>query len=143
MPETASLSLKLAGVPSSVDQARSLLRGFLGDSARKDDAVTILSELATNAVLHSLSGANGGEFELRFELVGGSLRLEVIDQGKVDAAPLSPPEESFAPAEDPAFPHGESGRGLLIVDAYADRWGRQQSPGRGLWWAELDWKETA
>lgn len=143
MPETASLSLKLAGAPSSVSQARGLLAGFLGDNPRSDDAVTIISELVTNAVLHSASGADGGEFEIRFAVLTGLLRLEVVDQGGADLEPLAPPEESFEPAEDPAFPYGESGRGLKIVEAYADRWGRERSPGRGLWWAELDWKETA
>lgn len=144
MPETASLSLKLAGAPSSVVQARGLLRGFLGDSPRTDDAELILSELATNAVRHSASGSgSGGEFEIRFTLLADGLRLEVVDQGKAPSAPLAPPDESFAPDEDPAFPHGESGRGLGIVDAIADRWGRVNRPGRGLSWAELDWKEPS
>lgn len=142
MPETAGLSRTLAGEPTSVVQARSLLRSFAGDNPRTDDAELVLSELATNAVMHSASRQDGGEFEIRLALLPGCLRIEVADQGQPVSAPLSPPEESFGPDEDPAFPYGESGRGLMLVDAVADRWGRDRDPDRGLWWAELEWKET-
>ncbi|WP_344391628.1 hypothetical protein [Streptomyces vastus] len=37
-----------------------------------------------------------------------------------------------------AGPEQESGRGLLIVDALATRWGQRQTGGRFTVWAEVD-----
>jgi anti-sigma regulatory factor (Ser/Thr protein kinase) len=146
MPE--SLSRTLPGLPSSVRQARIELRDFLDGYGRVDDAQLVLSELATNAVLHSRSRQDGGEIEVRFEYSPGVVRIEVVDQGDEPARDGDQPEqaeqiEAFAPAEDPAFPHGESGRGLKLVDALADKWGCDSSPGGpATWWAEL-WTEES
>lgn len=128
MPE--SLSRTLPGLPQSVREARSELRGFLVDDTRTADAELIVSEFATNAVVHSRSREPGAVFEVRFELAPGALRIEVVDEGDPTVAPLAPEDESFGPRE--------SGRGLLIVDALADKWGHDSTPeGRLLWWAEL------
>jgi serine/threonine-protein kinase RsbW len=135
MPEI--LSCKLPGHPASVAAARRWALGFLGLDPRADDALVIVSELATNAVLHSRSREEGGEFEVRLELAPDVLRIEVVDPG--EAGPLAPsaPDEAFGPAEDPAFPYGESGRGLLIVYRLADDWGHKRRESSTLWWAEL------
>lgn len=127
MPE--NISLALPGVPSAVSQARHAVREFLLEhgSPRVDDAELVASELATNAVRHSRSREDG-EFDLRLDLKPGSLRLEVSDQG--------PPTRVAAGAQEP----GESGRGLLLVDAIADDWGHEQHQDRAIWWAEL-WME--
>lgn len=139
MPE--SLSRTLPGVPSSVREARAELRGFLGESTRLDDALLVLAELATNAVLHSPSGEQDGQFEIRFELDDGQLRIEVTHHGDVATVVLPPADEAFAPGEHPAFPYGESGRGLHLVDVLADKWGFESGPDGGvLWWAQL-WTE--
>jgi len=136
MPE--SLTRTLPGLPSSVREARGELPGFLPDATRLDDASLVLSELVTNAVLHSPAGGDGGEFEIRFQLDGGTLRIEVRHEGDAAAVMLPPADESFHPGEHPAFPFGESGRGLTLVDAIADKWGLDSAAGGGvLWWAEL------
>ncbi|HEV2346104.1 MAG TPA: ATP-binding protein [Actinocrinis sp.] len=136
MPE--SLLRTLPGLPPSVREARSELRGFLADHTRVDAAELILSEFATNAVLHSRSRELGGVFEIRLELTPGTLRIEVLDEGEPTTVDLAPEDEALAPGEDPSFPYGESGRGLLLVDALADKWGHDSTPeGRLLWWAEL------
>lgn len=140
MPE--SLSRTLPGLPPSVREARREVRGFLPPDTRAADAELIVSEFATNAVLHSGSRVPGGVFEVRLELGGSSLRIEVVDDGDPAAVPLAQGGESFAPGADPAFPYGESGRGLLIVDALADKWGHDSTAeGRVLWWAEL-WTDS-
>jgi anti-sigma regulatory factor (Ser/Thr protein kinase) len=122
MPEPDILSRILAGHPSSVPAARSAVRGFLGQHARTDDAALVVSELATNAVRHSAS--RDGTYELRLEVKPGRLRIEVVDQG----APAQ-----VAVVGEP----GESGRGLLIVEALADDWGHEGRSGLRVWWAEL------
>lgn len=129
MPEPGSLSLTLAGQPSSVLQARRAVRGFLGDTSRTEDAELIVSELATNAVLHSASRQQGGEFELRLDAKPGWLRIEVIDQG--------PLPTSTGISRKSIDHYRESGRGLLIVDALADEWAFAQEPGSARYWAEL------
>lgn len=131
MPEPGILSRTLAGQPSSVLQARRALRGFLGDTPRTDDAELIVSELAANAVRHSASREQDGEFEIRLEAKIGWLRIEVIDQGALAAAVA--PEVS----DDSIGHYRESGRGHLLVDALADEWGYEQEPGFGRFWAEL------
>lgn len=70
------------GTADSVRQARSALAAALGDYASSDEAILCVSELATNAILHSASGWPGGTFTVRVEIrPGSSVHLEVHDEG--------------------------------------------------------------
>ncbi|MER6032113.1 ATP-binding protein [Streptomyces sp. NPDC001851] len=73
----------------------------------------IVAELAANAVTHGR--VPGRDFEVRLSLRGGCIRVEVTDT----RAERRPPAPGRVP--DPA-PLAEEGRGLLLVDALADRW---------------------
>ena len=139
MPETETLSRTLCGVEASVAESRHVAAAFAGDLARLDDLLMVVSELATNAVLHSLSRAPGGEFQLQLKRTEKAIMVHVVDQGP--AVKVRRTGDAFAPGEDPAFPHGESGRGLMIVDALADDWGHEQDQDHATWWAELWIKE--
>jgi anti-sigma regulatory factor (Ser/Thr protein kinase) len=66
--------------PAQVRNARKAVAGLLGDTPVTDDALLIVSEFATNAVLHSAS-RSGGTFTLRAEITGTMLRIEVGDGG--------------------------------------------------------------
>ncbi len=90
-----------------------------------DPARQIVAELATNAATHSR--VPGRDFRLTLYVVGGVLRIEVTDTR--DDRPPRP--------QDPT-PDEESGRGLLIVAALADRWGwdPERRPRKTVW-AEL------
>jgi anti-sigma regulatory factor (Ser/Thr protein kinase) len=89
-----------------------------------DTALLLISELVTNAVLHAGTGGMG--LELHLEIQGTLLRMEVHD------ADLRGPEPRVPSALD------ESGFGLVIVDALADKWGvRETAAGKAVW-AELD-----
>lgn len=92
-----------------------------------DDAAQVVGELASNAVLHGR--VPGRDFRLRLVLdPGTSLRIEVTD-ARGDRIPRTP---------NPAATDAESGRGLLLVVAYADRWGVDEAPaGCKTVWAEL------
>ncbi|MFI6459349.1 ATP-binding protein [Streptomyces sp. NPDC050528] len=92
-----------------------------------DPARQIVAELATNAATHSR--VPGRDFRLTLYVVAGILRIEVTDT-RGDRPPcLQVP----APGGE-----SESGRGLLIVDALADRWGWDPGPRpRKTVWAEL------
>ena len=98
--------------PAQAREARRFLAGILTDSPVADDAITCLSELATNAIVHSRSRQAAGNFTVRAEIrVGGGLRVEVQDQGGAWTA-------------HPAAPDASEGRGLTIVASLTSDWGR-------------------
>jgi anti-sigma regulatory factor (Ser/Thr protein kinase) len=87
----------------------------------------VVAELAANAVLHGR--VPGRDFRLTLRLDGDRiLRIEVTD-ARGDRLPCVP---------DPVPECAESGRGLRLVAAYADRWGVCEAPAHGKTvWAEL------
>ncbi|MGW6716025.1 ATP-binding protein [Streptomyces globisporus] len=80
------------------------------DPARAVALVT--AELASNAVRHG--SLPGRDFRLTLLLLPDHFRVEVTDTRPERLPPPVPPQ----PADE------TSGRGLLIVQAYAGRWGR-------------------
>ncbi|MGW0421354.1 ATP-binding protein [Streptomyces sp. NPDC003015] len=101
--------------------------GIPYDSPTADAVAVIVAELAANAVTHGR--VPGRDFELRLSLVTGSVRVEVTDtRGELPAAVR------------PAGPLDDGGRGLLLVEALADRWevlDREPPPGKTVR-AEVD-----
>ncbi|MFE7212409.1 ATP-binding protein [Streptomyces sp. NPDC001698] len=91
------------------------------------DAAQIVAELAANAAFHGR--VKGRDFRLALRLHGdGVLRIEVTD-ARGDRLPR---------VADPVPADAESGRGLLLVAALADRWGVAEAPAHGKTvWAEL------
>ncbi|MGP4048123.1 ATP-binding protein [Streptomyces sp. 2A115] len=90
------------------------------------DAVLLLSELATNAILHTVST----RFLCGAGLItDGRLRIEVHDGDCTGRA---------LPRRDPDL-DDESGRGLLLVQQIADAWGVDRSAltGGNAVWATL------
>ncbi|RCG20739.1 ATP-binding protein [Streptomyces diacarni] len=83
-----------------------------------DTAAHVVGELAANAALHGR--VPGRSFRLRASCpVPGSLRIEVTDALGERAPRL---------ATLPVGPDAESGRGLLLVEALAERWGVTHGP---------------
>ena len=87
------------------------LASILNGRPAADDAVLCLSELVTNACLHSNSRQPGGQFTVRIQRGGACSRVDVSDQGGpwITAA-----------SDD----HAQNGRGLQIVGQLARIWGR-------------------
>jgi anti-sigma regulatory factor (Ser/Thr protein kinase) len=88
----------------------------------------IAAELTSNAVRHG--HVPGRDFHLQLTLSGGTFRIEVADT-RAERLP--------EPGHPEADTGSESGRGLLLVDALADKWGvepRPSAPGKTVW-AEL------
>lgn len=110
--------------PDQVGAARQFLAAILTAFPAAADAVLCLSELASNAVLHSRSSREGGMFTVRATLDAALLRVEVRDEG------------------GPWNHHGQSdaqrGRGLAIVGHLAPRWGVEGDDGRRTVWFETD-----
>jgi anti-sigma regulatory factor (Ser/Thr protein kinase) len=109
---------------AQIRETRRFLAGILADLPEADDAVLCLSELATNATVHSRS-LDGGHYTVRVELHSQHLRVSVRDQG----GPWAPP----GPGDE------RHGRGLLIVSRLASSWGRDGHSADG-WtvWFEMD-----
>ncbi|MFG2130789.1 ATP-binding protein [Streptomyces sp. NPDC048751] len=86
----------------------------------------VVGELAANAVQHGRVA--GREFGLRLALDAavGLVRIEVADAATAKRPPTAPPS---------SYPEGESGRGLLLVDALAVRWGAapRRPVGKTVW----------
>ncbi|MFS4091475.1 ATP-binding protein [Streptomyces sp. AF1A] len=90
-----------------------------------DPARLIVAELANNAATHGR--VPGRNFQLLLYVVGETLRIEVTDT-----------RGDRLPHPQRAHPIEESGRGLTLVAALADRWGVTHGlPPRKTVWAEL------
>nr|WP_202546230.1 ATP-binding protein [Streptomyces sp. SID2119] len=118
--------------PAEVGRARRWARSRLVGSGIGDDEplaetlILLISELVTNAVVHTgcpavlrmLFGGGGGG--------SGTVRVEVAD------ASDRPPLQRHAEGED------TNGRGLELVDGLADRWGWQPEGAGKQIWCEVD-----
>jgi anti-sigma regulatory factor (Ser/Thr protein kinase) len=111
--------------------ARLLTTAQLGSwGLPSESAAQIVAELATNAAVHGRVPGRDFRLELAVEDGGKRLRIAVSDT-RGDRLP-----RASAHAADS---ESESGRGLLIVEALADRWGVALGPvPRKTVWAELD-----
>ncbi|MFF3465605.1 ATP-binding protein [Streptomyces sp. NPDC001984] len=119
LPDTWVYALRLPHDPRAARVARMTVRAALGGHGRHEvlDVVELLtSELVTNAYLHAKGPAS-----LRLTaLEGGRLRVGVWDSHPHIPAPFDrPPGERLPPAPVDAG----SGRGLCLVQQYADSWG--------------------
>lgn len=118
---------ELAAHPGSPAQARRLARARLTAWSVCEDtcdtADLVISELVTNAIVHTASSRVVCELHDGGELV----RIAVRDEGRAPGEPHPSPQR----------PEEEHGRGLLLVEAMCLSWGAQQH-GQGLVvWAEL------
>lgn len=106
--------------PVSASRARRFVRTCLVGRAsdeRIDAAVLLVSELVTNAVVHT-----GSAVGVAVLVDGGSVRVEVTDGG-----PGVPTVRADAGLD-------ECGRGMAIVDRLAPDWGvTPLRPGKKIW----------
>lgn len=111
------------GVKESVPQSRAWVGKELElagvASGVVADAVLVLSELVTNAVVHSCSSGPHGSVLVRVYFGVSRLRLEVTDAGGVGEPRAR--RDGHRPALGDAV-LDESGHGLALVEAFATRW---------------------
>ncbi|MFJ9660800.1 ATP-binding protein [Streptomyces griseoflavus] len=121
-----NVTMLLSSTPRGARLARLLAVDALRDWGLPDERAShVVAELAANAATHGR--VPGRSFRLTLYVVGTTLRIEVTDT-RGDLSPvLREPGDG-----------GESGRGLLLVEALADRWGVTEGRfPRKTVWAEL------
>lgn len=117
-------------VPEAVRHARRFVRRTLRawelprDTA--DTALLVVSELVTNALVHT-----EGQVRLDLSLVGHRLRIAVTDSSP--RGPLKPTSVGW---------EATGGRGILLVEAVSHAWGTVPVSGGKQVWAELMTDET-
>ena len=122
-PSVPPLELSLPAEPRSASAARSAVRRLVaGAPVDEDVALLLVSELVGNAARY----AGRGDVIVCATLTSQALRVEVHDASP--ALPVPPPTPPW---------DQETGRGLLLVEALAERWGTEQEPGGKSVWFEL------
>ncbi|MFF5483068.1 ATP-binding protein [Streptomyces sp. NPDC012935] len=103
--------LSCPGFPEEVSRARRWTRDILRGSPLAEDAVLIVSELSTNALLHTASGRDSGSFHLVVAVSAQVVAVSVTDDGGTDTAPKAERQEEGA----------ERGRGIALIGTLAHR----------------------
>lgn len=130
-PVQAPLLRVLPGTPESARAARAMTRQLLGEGhPAAETAQLVVSELVTNAIVHTKSGAPGGTVTVALCPGPGGILVQVRDDGGP-----SEPRLSGVAAEEGAG--AEHGYGLVLVDALADRWGTISSPDGRITWCRI------
>lgn len=89
-----------------------------------EDATLLASEVATNAVQH----ATTQEFTLDVDVFDETIHVRIGD------------DDARQPTSRQCAADAESGRGLLLLDKIADRWGvRAQLTGKAVWFELPCW----
>jgi len=131
-PDDASYAQDTPGLRVSLQrdlQAPSLARAAVAEfteqsaipAARLDTLKLLVSELVSNAVLHSDAPPASGILLCARVLGQGALRVEVIDRGSGFTAPQRDPSQLAG------------GYGLFLVDKEAHRWGVDREGGTRVW----------
>jgi anti-sigma regulatory factor (Ser/Thr protein kinase) len=116
------------GTPDSARAARLMAHQLLGDDDPAAETVMLLiSELVTNAITHSRSGAPGGTVTVTLCPLSAGVLLQVRDDG-------GPSEPCLAKIRTGSAEHGY---GLLLVDALADSWGTIPGPDSRVTWCRV------
>lgn len=113
----------LPAIDTSVRAARTFVRSTLERWQLDDlveDATLLVSELATNAVVHA-----GTDFDVVVDRTGDTVEISVLDHYAERALPTEPPR---------ADADAEGGRGLFLVRGVAGHWGVDYGPdGKRVW----------
>jgi serine/threonine-protein kinase RsbW len=114
------------GEPGQLSVLRRWLESVLPESPARHDVACVATELGSNAVRHTTSGA-GGRFTVTVVWYGPVVRVAVADGGAAGGPRMT------------SDPLGEHGRGLLVVRAMSVGMGVCGDRGGRLVWADVPW----
>lgn len=97
------------------------------DSRTRQVTGLILTELATNAIIHAQT-----RFTVALRLTPAYLHIAVRDHNPQPARPWEAPN-----------PLGRGGRGLMLVRALSAAWGTDAAPGGKVTWAAVERRGSA
>lgn len=119
-PQTATRTFP--GLAERCSKVRRFVRDVLAEVPEvRDDAEVVVAECFANAVSYTASGDPGGRVRIGVAVVGDRVRLEITDEGLSDTIP-----EIVERAGEDESPHG---RGLVLVEALCQEWGRLDPAG--------------
>ncbi|MEV8566039.1 ATP-binding protein [Streptomyces sp. NPDC051322] len=93
--------------------------GFPYGSPTSDSVALLVAELAANSVLHGRVPGRDFELRLLYDRGAGVVRIEVSDTHPAQPVRVRRPEDA------------DGGRGLVLVEAVAARWGVKERVGPG------------
>ena len=108
------------GTPRQAGAARRFVASLLDGSPLCDDAVVVVSELFTNALLHTNSGKPGGLVVVQVTRWTLGVRVAVTDQGSAKQPVIG---DGSSCQED-----AESGHGLYLVSSLSEHLGWHDDP---------------
>lgn len=114
------------GEPGQLGLLRQWLRSLLREHPALDDMMVVGTELGSNAIKHTFSG-RAGRFAVEVTRHRHYMRIAVSDDGAAGE-----PEKTGGPL-------AESGRGLTVVRALAERAGVSGNNCGRLVWAHIAW----
>jgi anti-sigma regulatory factor (Ser/Thr protein kinase) len=119
-------SLTIPGRPDQVGLARAFVARTLGSGpvhADADAATLLTSEIVTNAIQHTKSGAEGGTVTIVVIGIPSGILVEIIDNGSAGGAPFVKGDL-----------YAVEGHGLFLVQQLAAQWGYvRDSAGTTVW----------
>jgi anti-sigma regulatory factor (Ser/Thr protein kinase) len=130
-----ALSSTWPGTDDSIREARHWVETHLAASGvtgtASHSAVTVVSELAANAIKHTRSGKDGGRFEVALGVFSTRVCVAVADQGGGGTPVAANIDPDAIPLLD-ELP--ESGMGLFCISKLSLKWGhRPLGDGLQLW----------
>lgn len=134
--------VRFVAEPESVPVARRFVTDSVlgsGLTGLAEDAAVLVTELSSNAALHSGSRY----FDVVVQASPRAVRIGVVDEGHgAHVAPRRSPLATLEPDDDldpltALASEATTGRGLVIVSAVADRWGIHQTAAGKIVWGEL------
>jgi anti-sigma regulatory factor (Ser/Thr protein kinase) len=125
-------SRSFPGLAEHLAEVRQFTQMVLGDAPGAELVVLAVSELAGNAILHTASGAPGGQFVVHLAAFADRWQVRVDDAG----SPTEPHVVVDVIDEDAEW-DCESGRGLAMVASISRTWGVLGDRNARAVWAEI------
>ncbi len=143
LARAALYEITLDGMPESAGLARGWAARILDGCPAADGTILAVSELVTNAVLHSRSAGVPGSVHVRLVIAPGAwLRCEIRDAGPARPATVHDDARPFAPESDRTgyAELTEHGHGIPITRALTWLYGTDSA---GLAWFAMHWRTSA